>query len=64
MSVWLQKWFHQYLEKLSILEKRKKAIDKKVFRDERVLVFGTPDHELLIAKLHVCGFGKESLMFL
>ena len=53
---------------LSLLEKGKKIIYNKGFAGGVLMdlsrAFDTLNHELLIAKLHGYGFGKESLMLL
>ena len=50
------------------MEKWKKTIDNKGFAGEVMMdlskAFGTLNHELVMAKLHTYGFGKESLMHL
>ena len=51
---------------MSLLEKWKKTIDNKGSAGEVLMdlskALDTLNHELLIAKLHAYGFGKESLM--
>ena len=53
---------------MSLLEKWKKTIDNKGSAGEVLMdlskALDTLNHELLIAKLHAYGFGKESLMLL
>ena len=53
---------------LSLLEKWKKTSDNKGFEGAVLMdlskALDTLSHELLIAKLHAYGFGKESLMVL
>ena len=53
---------------MSLLEKWKNTIDNKGFAGgvlkDLSKAFDTPNHELLIAKLHAYRFGKESLMLL
>ena len=62
-----RKGFSTQYALLSLLEKWKKTIDKG-FAEEVLMdlsmAFDTLNHELLIAKLHTYGFGKESLMLL
>ena len=63
-----RKGFSTQYALLSLLEKWKKTIDNKGFAEEVLMdlsmAFDTLNHELLIAKLHAYGFGKESLMLL
>ena len=63
-----KKRFSTHYALLLLLEKWKKTIDNKGF-GRGVLIdlskaFDTLNDELLIVKLHVYGFGKESLMLL
>ena len=50
---------------LSLIEKWKKVLDNKGYGGAILMdlskAFGTINHDLLIAKLHVYGFSKESL---
>ena len=50
---------------LSLIEKWKKVLDNKGYGGAILMdlskVFGTINHDLLIAKLHFYGFSKESL---
>ena len=63
-----RKGFSTQYALLSLLEKWKKTIDNKGFAGGVLMdlskAFDTLKHELLIAKLHAYGFGKESLMLL
>ena len=63
-----KKGFSTQYALLSLLKKWKKTIDNKGFAGGVLMdpseAFDTLNHELLIAKLHAYGFGKESLMSL
>ena len=63
-----RKGFSTQYALLSLLEKWKKTIDNKGFARGVLMdlskAFDTLNHELLVAKLHASGFGKESLMLL
>ena len=63
-----RKGFSTQYTLLSLLEKWKKTIDNKGFAGAVLMdlskAFDTLNHELLIAKLHAYGFGRESLMLL
>ena len=63
-----RKGFSTQYALLSRLEKWKKTIDNKGFTVGVLMhlskAFDTLNHELLIAKLHTYGFGKESLVLL
>ena len=64
----LRKGFRIQYALLSLIEKQKKTIGNKDLAGGVLMdlskVFDTLNHELLIAKLHAYGFGKEFLMLL